>query len=76
MEERKILFRELRCEILRQGYYAQDVADAIGISKAAMSARLNGKTAWTMQDVYEICDLLRIPYEKIPFYFPKKDVQA
>ena len=73
MNPRVIPFRKLRVAILDRGYYAKDIANAIHISEAAMSARLNGKTPWTLREIYEVCDALNIRYEDIPQFFPKKD---
>jgi len=73
---RNILFRELRVAILKHGYYAKDVARALHMTEGAMSARLNGKTPWSLSEVYSVCDLLSIPYAEIPAYWTKKDVTA
>lgn len=76
LEPRKILFRELRVAFLKRGYYSKDIAAALHMAAGGLSARLNGKTPWNLSEIYEICDLLKIPYSEIPAYFPKEDVMA
>lgn len=36
-----------------------------------ISAKLNDKTSWKLDDIYQICDILHIPYDEIHLYFPK-----
>lgn len=36
-----------------------------------ISAKLNDKTSWKLDEVYKICDILNIPYDEIHVYFPK-----
>lgn len=76
LKPRKIPFRELRVLILERGYYAKDLARAIGMGESTMSMKLNGKAPWTMAEAYAVCDALGVSYEKIPVLFPKKDVTA
>lgn len=76
VKPRNIPYRELRVLILKRGYYAKDLAAMLNMSEAAVSSRLNGKTQWTLKEVFRVCDLLMIPYSDIPEYFPKTDVMA
>lgn len=36
-----------------------------------ISAKLNDKTSWKLDEIYTICDILHIPYDEIHLYFPK-----
>lgn len=36
-----------------------------------MTNKMNDRSAWRLDDVYKICDILHIPYDEIHLYFPK-----
>ena len=61
---------ELRCRMVRAGVDQMTLAGIIKRSPAYVGARINGHRPWDMNDVYRICDALRIPYEDIPVVFP------
>ena len=44
-------------------------AQAMGVSKAAMSMRLNNKSQWSVADVRRAIKLLDIPETEIGIYF-------
>lgn len=75
IKPRKILFRELRCEIVRHGLYAKDLAYMIHISAAEMSKRLNGKRPWSMREIYAVIEALELDPQKITVYWPVEDVR-
>lgn len=37
-----------------------------------ISQRMMGKQPWTLDECYQILDMLHIPYEMLPEYFPPK----
>lgn len=39
---------------------------------AYISQRMTGKAPWPIDECYVILDLLRIPHERLPEYFPPK----
>lgn len=49
-------------------------AKAWGVSQRTLSLKMNGKIAWNQTDMLEICELLGIGVEEIPFYFFNKKV--
>lgn len=53
-------------------------AEAIGMNKATISAKLNGRTDWTRIEMEQACSLLMIPLAEMHFYFfcPKNCVFA
>ena len=75
IKPRKILFRELRCEIVRHGLYAKDLAYMIHISPAEMSKKLTGKRPWSMREIYAVIEALELDPQKITFYWPVDDVR-
>ncbi len=42
----------------------------LGRSKSYICDRVTGRAPWTIWEVYQLCDLLDIPYSDIPIYFP------
>ncbi len=75
VKPRKIPFKELRCEIVRNGLYAKDLANMIHISTAEMSKRLTGKRPWSMREIYAVIEALDLDPQKITFYWPVEDVR-
>ena len=39
-----------------------------------ISQRMMGKKPWPMDEAYAIMDMLRIPHDQLPIYFPKGGV--
>ena len=74
IKPRKLLFKELKSEIVRHGLYAKDLARMIHMSESELSKKLNGKRPWLMQDIFAVMDALDIAPEKIAFYWPVEDV--
>lgn len=58
--------------MIRAGYDQAELARAIHRSPGYVCARLNGKRAWDLDDVYKICDVLKIEYEELTVVFPPK----
>ena len=44
-------------------------AKEMGMSKSALSNKLNNKTAWSTKEIRKCCELFAIPYEDIGLYF-------
>lgn len=44
-------------------------AEKLGISKSAMSQRLNNITEFSQEEMYLSCELLRVSRSEIPEYF-------
>lgn len=60
----KLLGRIREC-----GFTQAQLAAAINISKATLSAKLNGQFYFTAIEIYSICDVLNIPTSEIGEYF-------
>ena len=65
-----MLFPKLRGEIAAQEYSHPEFAEKIGIGKTALSERLNGHKQWRLCEMYAALDVLGIPHERLPEYFP------
>lgn len=60
----KLLGRIREC-----GFTQEQLAKAIGISKATLSAKLNNQFYFTAKEMYDICEVLNIPLSEISEYF-------
>lgn len=65
-------FAKLRGAI-REKFDTQDAfADALGISPATLSKKLNGRTEWTLTEIEETCVLLGVsPQDSHAYFFTK-----
>lgn len=60
----KLLGRIREC-----GFTQEQLAEAIGISKNTLSAKLNNQFYFTAKEIYAICEILNIPVSEISEYF-------
>lgn len=60
----KLRVRFAECE-MRQG----DVAQAAGIAKSTMTARMKGYQPWTSDEIMTVAKVLNIPREQFGEYF-------
>lgn len=56
---------EVRAEMGRQGLSVSGLAQAGGFSTVQLSRRLNGRVAWTVDDLSEIADALDVPLSQL-----------
>ena len=57
----QIVSGEVRAWMSRTGIRQTQVAAALGISRQSVSLRLTGRTAWTVDDVSTVAELLGVP---------------
>lgn len=69
MTAQRRLFLQLRHRIEDAGYQDQEFAAEMGWPGSVLSARLNGRTPWSMADAFRACGLLQIPLEEMSNYF-------
>lgn len=69
MPVQRRLFLQLRHRIEDAGYRDQEFAAEMGWPGSVLSARLNGRTPWSMADAFRACGLLQIPLEEMSNYF-------
>lgn len=65
----KLAYNKLRCRIFEKFGTQQTCAEALGWSNGSLSAKLNGRTEWTRQDIETVCKALDIPLEEAVAYF-------
>lgn len=68
------MFVELRKAIRRELLTTEQFAEKIGISRQALSAKLNGKAAWSLKDVYLTINALGKTLDDVPVLFPCMEV--
>ena len=51
------------------GFTQEQLAEAIGISKTTLSAKLKNQFYFTAKEMYAICEVLNIPTSEIGEYF-------
>ncbi len=55
---------------MKENRYSQGlIAQEIGLTPSAMSARMNQKTEWRLEEMSKIMNLLKIPPSQIVEYF-------
>jgi DNA-binding Xre family transcriptional regulator len=67
--ERKKTFGRVREKIKIKYGNLLDFSEEIGINKATLSKKMNGKSEWTRSEIEKICALLEIPTCEIGEYF-------
>lgn len=55
------LAAEVRAETARRGLKHRVIAEAIGISAAQVSQRMNGAIEWRLSELKTVADLLGVP---------------
>lgn len=59
------------CNAIRQKFRTlRAFAEAIGMHPSTLSAKLNGRSQWTFQEVAKSCEVLGIPLAEAAQYFP------
>lgn len=62
-------YTKLRQRILQEFGTQERFAEALGISPASLTQRLNGDVRWTVQELFRACDLLHITVDQAPEFF-------
>jgi DNA-binding Xre family transcriptional regulator len=65
------MYHKLKVKMFADGITQADLAAEMGVSKTFISHRFTKVVKWDLDTVYAVCDVLNIPYEEIPTYFPK-----
>jgi len=68
-------YKKLKLKI-KEVFDTQEVfAKAMGMSKTALSQRLNGSVEWKSSEISQACELLHIPIADTHLYFFTRKVQ-
>lgn len=68
-------YKKLKLKIIEVFETQELFAKAMGMSKTALSQRLNGSVEWKSSEIAKACDLLHIPLEEAHLYFFTQKVQ-
>lgn len=63
------MYRKLKGKIKEVFDTQEAFAEAMGMSKTALSQRLNGSVEWKASEIAKACDLLHIPLADAYLYF-------
>lgn len=63
-------YRKLRGRIREMGYTHKELAEAMGLSSAALSQRMNRKHIWNIDECYRVLKLLNVSPAAVHQYFP------
>lgn len=72
--EKKRRYLKLRVALMENEMTAKELAEYIGMERANMINRFNGRAPWKLIEAYKVLEALRIPLDKLPEYFPEEDV--
>ena len=64
-----MVYNKLRGKIKEKGLTEGEFARQINLSNSGLSARLNGKTEWSISEMGIVCSVLSIPLNKAHEYF-------
>lgn len=62
-------YAKLRGKIYEKYRRQGDFADEIGMDRATLSGKMNGRTQWTLDEVCRACEVLDIPLCDAHEYF-------
>ena len=65
-------YEVLREELRNRGYSAQDVAGWLNLSPACASARMTGRTIWSIEEIYVVMDKLGLDYRESYHVLPPR----
>jgi len=63
--------KALKKQMIEMDVKQSDIAKHLHKCASYVTDRFTLKSSWMLEDIYDICDMLEIPYEEIPKYFPR-----
>ena len=64
------MFKKLKTELFANDIDQKTLCKHLSKSQTYITQRMMGRKPFTLDDVYGMCNLLKIPYEQISLYFP------
>lgn len=64
------LFKRLRGELLVREVNCGWLAQKLNLHPQSLSARMTGRTPWSIEEAYKVLELLGLPDADIRLYFP------
>lgn len=68
----RCFYYKLKGELMAAGLYSKDAAKALLISDAAFSQKLNARSAWTLDEMYQVMDLIGCDHSRMAELFPRR----
>ena len=68
-------YGKLASRLRELGLSQTDLAYALRLSPGAISQRMQGNTAWNIEEMYRALELCRISPEEMHIYFPNPDLR-
>lgn len=65
------MFNHLRGRLMQLGLNQTTAGRRLGLSQPAMSARMTGRTPWSLDEMYQLLDICHAPAAELPIYFPR-----
>lgn len=72
--EKKRRYLKLRVALMENKMNAKELAEYIGMERANMINRFNGRAPWKLIEACKALEVLHIPLKKLSEYFPEEDV--
>ena len=63
---------KLREAMKENGISQEYLGELLNLSSSCISKRMRGVVEWRINEIYEVLDILRIPYSQLQEYFPPK----
>ena len=68
----RVFYYKLKGALTMAGYTGGEAARKLLISPSAFSQKLNGHSAWTLDEIYTLMDIIGENYSRIPELFPNR----
>lgn len=65
------MFKKLKTALFANDIDQKMLCKKLGKSQTYITQRMMGRKPWTMDDVYVICELVNLPLNEVPIYFPR-----
>ena len=65
--------KKLKVAMYHKGVTYDTLRQLFGCGGNYLSNRLQGRLPWNMEEVYQLCDLLSIPWQEAKDYFPRPE---
>lgn len=71
--DRAAIGRRLKSGIVDRGLTAEQLADAIGVSRHTVTEWVNGRTGMSLENAVKVCDELGWPIDRLAVRTPPQD---
>jgi len=72
----KMMYPELRAAFFLRGITQDVIAEKLGKSRPCISHRFTGRDCFTIDEGYQLLEMIEAPHTDLPIYFPSKGVKT